>query len=212
MENKEHVWHKEVISRQVERSLGDLRDLGAIDHCYLAGGTGLALHLGHRRSQDLDFFSSEKVEPETLIQKLQTLPGFALVAKSTETVHATIQGIKISFLGYSYPLLFPLESFLRVPIADPRDIACMKLSAIAGRGTRRDFVDLYVVARQHGLRQVLGWFEQKYAQANYSLLHILKSLTYFEDAEKDPMPDMIESIDWEAVKQFFSREVPHLLS
>lgn len=212
MENKEHVWHKEVISRQVERSLGDLRDLGVLDRCYLAGGTGLALHLGHRRSQDLDFFSSEKVEPETLIQKLQMLPGFALVAKSTETLHATFHGIKISFLGYSYPLLFPLESFLRVPIADPRDIACMKLSAIAGRGTRRDFVDLYVVASQYGLRQVLGWFKQKYAQANYSLLHILKSLTYFEDAEKDPMPDMIESIDWEAVKQFFSREVPHLLS
>ena len=212
MENKEHVWHKEVISWQVERSLGDLRDLGVLDRCYLAGGTGLALHLGHRRSQDLDFFSSEKVEPETLIQKLQTLPGFALVAKSTETLHATLQGIKISFLGYSYPLLFPLESFLRVPIADPRDIACMKLSAIVSRAKKRDFIDLYAVAQQReGLRLLLQRFAAKYAQVHYNPLLIVKSLTYFEDAEDDVMPDMIAPYAWAEVKLFFLREAPRLL-
>jgi hypothetical protein len=210
MEHNEHVWHREAISPLVEDALRDLRELGILDRCYLAGGTGLALHLGHRRSQDLDFFSGEPVEPEILIQKMQTLAGFALVAKSTETVHATVQGTKISFLGYAYPLLFPLEMFLGVPVADPREIACMKLGAIAGRGTRRDFVDLYVVAKQYGLSQLLEWFRQKYAQANYSLVHVLKSLTYFEDAEKDPMPDMLEPFAWETVKRFFSSEVPRL--
>jgi hypothetical protein len=86
----------------------------------------------------------------------------------------------------------------------------MKLSAIAGRGTKRDFVDFYVVSKQYGLSQALEWFKQKYDQANYSMVYLLKSLSYFEDAEKDPMPDMLEPLSWEEVKQFFSGEVPRL--
>ncbi len=210
MERKEHVWHREVVSRQVEGTLRDLRGLSALGRYYLAGGTGLALHLGHRRSQDLDFFSREPVEPDAMVQKLQTLTAFSLLAKEAETLHAIVQGIKVSFLGYAYPVLFPLERFLDVSVADPRDIACMKLSAIAGRGTRRDFVDLYVASKHYGLRQLLEWFKQKYAQANYSAVHILKSLTYFEDAEKDPMPDVLEPLSWDEVKQFFSSEAPRL--
>jgi hypothetical protein len=107
-------------------------------------------------------------------------------------------------------LLFPFEIFLGVNVADPRDIACMKLSAIVSRGTKRDFIDFYVVAKQYGLPQLLEWFKKKYAQTNYSLVLLLKSLTYFEDAEKDPMPDMLEQGSWEEVKQFFSGEVSRL--
>jgi len=98
-----------------------------------------------------------------------------------------------------------------VKVADPRDIACMKVGAIAGRGTKRDFIDLYAVSKHHELEQLLAWFKAKYAQANYSVVHILKSLTYFDDAEKDPMPDMLVTLTWEQVKQFFSTEIPRLL-
>lgn len=206
MENNEHMWHREVINPRVERALRDLHQLGLLDRCYLAGGTGLALHLGHRRSQDLDFFSGDAVEPDAMIPRMQTLLGFALMSKAEGTLHATVGGIKVSFLSYAYPLLFPLEKFLDVPVADPRDIACMKLSAIAGRGTRRDFVDLYVIGQQYGLDQLLRWFQEKYARVNYSMVHLLKSLTYFEEAERDPMPDMLMPLAWEEIKRFFSRE------
>jgi hypothetical protein len=210
MENKEHVWHREVISRQVERTLHDLRTLGVLGPFYLAGGTGLALHLGHRRSQDLDFMSREAVESEALIQKMQTLTGFALASQAPDTMHATVLGIKLSFLAYPYSLLFPFETFLGVNVADPRDIACMKLSAIGSRGTKRDFVDLYVLAKRYGVPQLLEWFTRKYADVNQNLVHLLKSSAYFEDAEKDPMPDMLEPLSWEEVKRFFSAEVPRL--
>ena len=210
MEGKEHVWHREVITAQVERALRDLHQASVLDRCYLAGGTGLALHLGHRRSQDLDFFSRDPVDPDAIVPRIQTLNGFSLVSKGAGTLHATVQGTKVSFLGYDYPVLFPFEKFLEVNVADPRDITCMKISAIAGRGTRRDFVDLYAVSKQYGLRQQLEWFNQKFAQANYSRVHVLKSLTYFEEAEKDPMPDMLATIAWEEVKQFFLSEVPRL--
>jgi hypothetical protein len=126
-------------------------------------------------------------------------------------VHATIQATKVSFLGYAYPLLFPTNPFLEVAVADPRDIACMKVSAIAGRGTKRDFVDLYLCAKQYGLKEILQLFYQKYAQTHYSGIHILKSLTFFGDAEKDPMPHMLVTLDWDTVKQFFLRETPRLL-
>jgi hypothetical protein len=147
MQSREHVWHREVVGRQVEHTLADLRERGILKDWYLAAGTGLALHLGHRRSQGLDFFSRERIDPQAIIRKMQGLAGFALASQAPDTVHATVQEIKLSFLAYPYPLLFPLETFLGVNVADPRDIACMKLSEIVGRGTKRDFVDLYVVTK-----------------------------------------------------------------
>lgn len=211
MPEKEHGWHREVIDAAVERSLKDLRQASVLSPFYLADGTGLALHLGHRRSLDLDFFSNEPFDPETLLHKVQHLSGFSLVAKETETLHAHVQGTKVSFFGYPYPVLFPFKALLDVNVADPRDIACMKISAIAGRGTKRDFIDLYTVSKRYGLPQLLDLFKDKFAQANYSTVHVLKSLTYFEEAEQDPMPDLLVSLSWGDVKQFFSSEAPRLL-
>ena len=108
-------------------------------------------------------------------------------------------------------MLFPSAQFLQVAIADSRDIACMKISAIASRGTKRDFVDLYASSQQFGLGSLLQFFELKYAQTRYNKLHILKSLTFFEDAEKDPMPYMFIPIDWHQVKEFFVRQTSRLV-
>lgn len=86
----------------------------------------------------------------------------------------------------------------------------MKLSAIAARGARRDFIDLYAVAKDLGLPPLLELFHQKYAQVRYNKVHLLKALVYFADAEREPMPDMIAPYSWEDVKEFFVREVPRL--
>jgi len=202
------AWHREVIAGPTEATLGALRDASLLDHFYLAGGTGLALQIGHRRSHDLDFFAHDLFDAEVFLQRVQTLDGFSLTAKAPHTIHATIRGTKVSFLGYTYPLLFPAARFLDVAVADPRDIACMKISAIASRGTKRDFVDLYMSAERFGLTDLLLLFERKYAAAGYQPLHLLKSLVFFEDAEKDPMPEMLVPLDWDVVKQFFLRATP----
>ena len=212
MSNHEHgAWHREVIPTSTEATLCALHDAQLLDHFYLAGGTGLALQFGHRLSLDLDFFAKDHFDEEGLIQRIQELPGFALVAKAPYTIHATIQETKVSFLGYAYPVLFPTNPFLNVAVADPRDIACMKVSAIASRGAKRDFIDLYESAQRYGLTAILQLFDQKYAQTRFSRVHILKSLTFFADAEKDPMPHMLGTVDWETVKQFFVREAPRLV-
>jgi hypothetical protein len=149
--------------------------------------------------------------PCNYLQRVQVVDGFALVVKAPYTLHATVQETKVSFLGYACPVLFPTNPFLDVAVADPRDIACMKVSAIAGRGTNRDFVDFYLCAQRYGLKEIPRLFDEKYAQTHYSRTHVLKSLTFFGDADKDPMPHMLVPLDWDTVKQFFMREVPRLL-
>ncbi len=92
-------------------------------------------------------------------------------------------------------------------VANYRDIGCMKISAIASRGTKRDFVDLYRLAQEYDLKQLLGWFTTKFSQTNYSMPHILKSLSYFEEAEQDAMPHMLMPLSWEEVERFLQERL-----
>lgn len=211
MSDSHQPWHVQVLGEQTARTLSGLNQSSLLKTFYLAGGTGLALHLGHRRSMDLDFFTPEPFDPDTVVNRLHSWTGFRVLGKGETTLHAQIGETKVSFLRYPYPLLFALAPFSEVMVADPRDTACMKISAIAGRGTRRDFIDLHAVAKLYGVPQLLEWFKEKFRAANYSVVHVLKALTYFEDAEQDPMPDMLVSISWHEVKAFFTAEVPKLL-
>jgi hypothetical protein len=211
MDEEEPVWHRETVDAGVERTLRDLRNVPILTSFYLAEGTGLALRLGHHRSVDLDFFHGENFNEDSVLQKLQQLEGFALAAKEPGTIYASIRKTKVSLITYAYPILFPFQAFLGVNVADSRDIGCMKISAIASQGTKRDFVDLCRLAQEYGLKQMLGWFTIKFSQTNYSMPHILKSLCYFEEAEQDPLPHMLMSLSWEEVKQFFAREAPRLI-
>lgn len=205
------MWHERAITKAVASTLENLQRLSVLKGFYLAGGTGLALQLGHPRSIDLDFLSDEAFDPDAIIRHVEDLGQIQVISKGLETLHLTIAETKVSFLGHHYPLLFPCETLFDVKIADPRDIACMKISAIAGRGSKRDFIDLYVIGQLHPFAHLLAWFNEKYARAHYSSVHILKSLTYFEDAEKEPMPDMLASLTWETVKRYFVAAIPRLL-
>ena len=205
------IWHPATISVGTTETLVTLRDRSMIGNAYLAGGTALALRFGHRLSLDLDFFKPELFDEDALLARMQTIPDLSLIEKGPHTLHLVIQGTKVSFLGYPYRELFRPSLFEGVPVADPRDIACMKLSAIASRGTKRDFIDLYVASERFGLENILTWFARKYEATRYNRLHILKSLTFFGDAEKDPLPHMLVPLVWDDVKHFFKKKVPGLL-
>ena len=203
-------WHPGVISPAAQSLLSNLGIASLSSSFYLAGGTGLALRFGHRRSVDFDFFSRETFNEETLLTLLKEYSP-SVLSRAPSTLHLLLLDIKVSFIGYPYPLLFPTDRFSGVDVADARDIACMKLSAVASRGTRRDFVDLYLAARAYSLGEILSLFARKYAGIEYSRLHLLKSLTYFEDAEADPPLEMVTEIAWADVKEFFTRESTALL-
>jgi len=206
----EKAWHKEVIPGAVESVLPFLLKADFASF-YLAGGTALALQFGHRLSRDLDFFSDRSFDEERMVNELKAMGKISLISKARGTLHLEISGIKVSLMEYSYPVLFPFESFLGIQVADPRDIAGMKINAIAGRGSRRDFVDLYVIAQEHGLAHLIDLFKEKYAQVDFNVIHALKSLTYFKDAENEPMPKMLAPILWDQVARFFRLEAPKLV-
>ena len=208
----DHVWHPEAVAPDALVALRKLFESPLLSDSYLAGGTGLALSIGHRESVDLDFFSDTPIPVHHLAgMVLEKFVDASVDVQSHGTLHAQAKGTRISFFEYPYPLLRPVQLFGNVRIADPVDIGCMKLSAIASRGSRRDFFDLYVIARGRGLPRLLDLFDRKYSKIRYSRLQLLKSLVYFEDAEADPMPQALVDFNWNQVKQFFIDEVPRCL-
>lgn len=191
-----------------------LRDLevlvgrGITDGFYLAGGTGLATHLGHRESHDLDFFSETPFNEDSLIKRLVDVGPFALEKKESGTVRGTFHDTLVSFFHYPYPLLAEAVPAFGVPVALVQDIACMKLDALASRGAKRDFVDIYMIIQkaEFSLPRLFELFEKKYTGIHYNLMHIKKGLVYFADAEREPMPLMSDPVAWETVKEFFLTE------
>ena len=210
MPQDQPAWHREVLPDGWARAAHDLAARSVLGGFYLAGGTGLALHVGHRRSVDLDFFRETDFSVDELRNQLRGAKELRKLETARGTMHLQLHEIKVSFLYYPYPLLFPLQQFETFAVADPREIACMKLDAIANRGSRRDFVDLYVAAEMYGLPEILAWFGTKYAAVPYSRAHVFKALTYFADAEQEPMPHLLVPLEWASVKQFFLSRVPHL--
>lgn len=211
MRSLPHQWHQEVLPLDWNAVAADLHARSVLGGFYLAGGTGLALRYGHRLSVDFDLFQPHAFSAADLLAKLGGAAGLSDIETASSTLHLQLRGIKVSFLHYPYPLMFPVADLGSLAVADPRDIACMKVDAISSRGTRRDFIDLYVTAQEYGVAQILEWFDVKYAATPFNRVHILKSMTYFRDAEQEPMPHMLAPIQWPEVTEYFTNEAPKLV-
>ncbi|MFA5777588.1 MAG: nucleotidyl transferase AbiEii/AbiGii toxin family protein [Parcubacteria group bacterium] len=173
---------------------------------YLAGGTALAIQLGHRESVDLDFFSKENFSNSEIKKKLSEIGDFFLSGEEEGTINGVLDGVKLSFLRYDYGQLYPFLEFEGLKLADERDIAAMKIDAISSRGSKKDFVDLYFLMEKYNLTDLIEFFEKKFKNIKYNKLHILKSITFFDDAENEPVPVMLKKIGWEDVKNRISEE------
>ena len=172
-----------------------------LDSFYLSGGTGLALHLGHRQSEDLDFFTSQSFDPYQLMAQLQTFGNqLSQVEIHQNTLNLYFNQVKLQFLTYPYPLLKPLTDWKGIKISSVIDIACTKLITISQRGFKKDFIDLYFILQQVPLDKLFSALEKKYENINFNKLHILKSLTFFEEADKQPMPRMLKPTTWDQIK------------
>lgn len=178
----------------------------------LAGGTGLALHKGHRLSEDLDFFRTDDLDVRELHSLLPRFGHYETLQEAEHTLTVIIRKTKLSFFRVRDPFLFKATPYRFFRLADVRDIALMKLAAISGRGSRKDFIDLYVLLRDKPpLKDYFALLPRKYTPDRVNTYHILKNLTYFEDAEKEPMPRMFEPFDWGECKAFFIREAHALV-
>jgi Nucleotidyl transferase AbiEii toxin, Type IV TA system len=167
---------------------------------YLSGGTALSLLLGHRESEDLDFFSEQSFQPERIEQQLLSFGKLSDTELTKGTLNTYLAGVKLQFLEYPYRLLEPLVQWKGIKLSSVLDIACTKLQTVGMRGSKKDFIDLYFLLQQFTLPDLLIHTKKKYAESNYSEPHILKSLVYFDDAQSQPMPRMHIDISWEKIK------------
>ena len=195
--------HAEILNDIQRDVLGMLAPVAHRERFHLAGGTALALHLGHRRSEDFDWFGS--VFPEdalTLADRVRhDVPTFVTTAFDTGTLHGELLGVRISFLAYRYPSLKePIyHPELGCAVASLDDIACMKLSAIAQRGAKRDFVDVYALLRSvASLDEMIEAYKRKFSISDAG--SVLMGLSYFDDAENEPMPVTRTAVTWEEMK------------
>lgn len=160
----------------------------------------MALHLGHRESVDLDFFSEEEFEPEKIQILLEKELLLEDVAIESGTLNCYADKVKLQFLHYPYKLLDALKMFGGINISSVQDIACTKLLTISARGLKKDFIDLYFILELFSLPEMFELLKKKYSEHDYNLLHILKSLVYFDDANDQPSPRMHKEVSWITVK------------
>jgi predicted nucleotidyltransferase component of viral defense system len=186
-----------------------LQSLALLDETRLVGGTALALQLGHRLSVDLDLFGSAIPDPEQLREELRANELKAVLDYSSRSIlQFTINQVKVDFVNYSYKWLEPVNEEDGIRFAGLKDIAAMKLEAITNRGTRRDFVDFYFLLKHFSLKQQLELYLQKYPDG--SAFNVLRSLTYFNDAESMPMPKMLIDTPWDQIKFTITEAVASL--
>ncbi len=200
--------HPKVLSADAWKVVRSLDRKSLLDGWMLAGGTGLALQFGHRYSEDLDFFRTGAFETDRLAGTLSRIGTVDVQSRSAGTLHVSLDGMRVSYLRAQAPFLFPGTPYRGLTLADPRDIAVMKVVAIGGTGSRKDFVDLYFYLRgADGLASVLSLLKRRFTGIDYNEYHLLKSLVYFDDAESEPMPRMIEDVPWKTVKEAMSAAV-----
>lgn len=188
--------------------LKNIQKIPIFKDCRLVGGTSLALQLGHRKSIDLDFFGSITASPLEIQSELSQTGNLQIIQESKFIFQYIIDNVKVDFVNYPYPWLSDAILEDDIILADKTDIAAMKLSAITNRGTKKDFIDLYELLNHFTLSQILDFYSKKYS--NGIPFMTIKSLTYFEDAESDPMPFMMNSVTWDKVKTKILHEVQSL--
>lgn len=203
--------HWEALTPETRQAFNLTAGLLFINQFYLAGGTGLALHLGHRFSVDLDFFSSapDAVGPDVRAVLRETLddPTLSITYDKDATFVATWRGVGLSFFRlHLYPLVQQPVLIGGVPVATVEEIGAMKLGAIIDRGTRKDLVDLYYILQHVSVERLFEVAAVKYARVRTFVISATRALAYFEDAEALPMPLMIDRTPWATMKRFLERQ------
>jgi hypothetical protein len=201
--------HNECFPKRGWKVLGAIADIMASYKAVLAGGTALALHIGHRESVDLDFFTGVPFRVDSFIAAIRKSGlAFRILSEGQEHVIVAIDDIKVSLFLYDYPFIGKVSQYKGVRVAGILDIAAMKAIAISQRGTKRDFVDMYLILQNLPFHKIAKHMVQRFGKERVNPILIGKSLVYFADAESNPDPKYKGAIvEWDKVKGFFKTHV-----
>lgn len=175
----------------------------------LVGGTSLSLQIGHRMSIDLDLFSYQPYESQRLITALQSIGRLEILVDKPPFLQVRLDDVKLDFLTYPYEFVQEFVEMEGVRLVPIQHIALMKLLAVARRGVKKDFIDLYFLLEKFEMAAIIQLFQQKMPQID--LFHIFKSLTYFVDAELDADPKLFVKMTWKAMKKSITKKVTAFL-
>lgn len=179
--------------------LKTLQTIPELGQTRLVGGTALALHLGHRMSIDLDVFGDIDGGPRSLqIAFTKQNLSFVTTHTSANIYQYLIRAVQVDIVNYPYHWLVDPIVCDGITLAGLQDIAAMKLSAITNRGTKKDFVDFFFLLNIFSLDEMLAFYEDKYSSG--SIFNVVQSLSYFDDAEAEPLPKMLKPFDWTQTK------------
>lgn len=197
------MFHENTVLQPDTRSL--LNELGprlCDKGFFLVGGTALAIHLGHRLSIDLDFFTRDPFDVEHIIASLSGFEAsgvLTVIGRAENTIHLNVNDIKVDVIRYRYPLLEAVVDRGNYRMLAVPDIAAMKLAAITNRGSKKDFFDLHFLLKDYSLQELLAFYQRKFS--GHDIFSVVRSLAWFDDAEAEPDPVMLEEVDWSSVKE-----------
>ena len=196
--------------------LKKLMALPELQDFFLVVGTALALQMGHRISLDIDLFTQQDFDAQKLFLKLDNQFSISDLTEESNTLNFNItypeksnEIVKIDLIKYPYPLIKPILNVENIRLLSVEDIIPMKLSAVAGRGSKKDFYDIFYFLKTYSFDQMFKLFEKKFPNTNK--FHVIKSLTYFDDAEIEPNPQTIEKIIWNEIKNTIVNEINKMI-
>lgn len=191
--------HYKSVSAELLELLEFIMNQREFDEFNLVGGTSLALQMGHRISIDIDLFGASEIDEDLFLEVLKKFGAVQIVKKSKNILICSVNGIKVDFVNYQYRLLESplLEANLR--LVKKKDIAAMKVNAVAGRGSIKDFIDVYFLLNEFSIKEMIGFYLQKYPDGSEFMVR--KSITYFDDADNEVAPILFHDISWSEIKK-----------
>lgn len=199
--------HKNTVEPNTLELLKKLMSMQSLDNFFLVGGTALSLQIGHRKSIDLDLFSITEFDTQEILNYLK--PDL-IIQESKRILQLVVQDVRVDIVNLPYPLIDNLIVVDNIRLASIKDIAAMKLKAIAGRGSKKDFYDIYFLLSYFSVKEMILFFKEKYA--DHEVFTVYKSLLYFEDADSEPEPILFEKLEWKNVKDKIAIEVKEFLA
>lgn len=194
--------YRETVTPGLLELLKKLMLLNELNSFQLVGGTAISLQIGHRSSIDIDLFSNSRVNMNSIRAVFNRLFPNSLVTQTPDNLVLTIDGIRVELYdNWLIPFKTPpvIEEGIRLTAL--KDLAAFKLSAIAGRREKKDYIDLFFLFKKFGAAAILSDFK------NYDPLLSAKSLLFaLSEVEtayqnKSAMPDMIIPLDWKDLKR-----------
>lgn len=193
--------HLNTIDNETHKVLLSALQKDYLQNFSLAGGTSLSLRFGHRKSIDIDLFSTKEFEPAVIDELLKLdYTGYQYRGNNRLMLFCNINDIKCDIIYHPFRLLYPVETIENIRMFSVQDVAAMKLFAICKRGTKKDFYDLWLLVQHYTPKELAGFFVKKYGHDK--LIYLRKSILYYEDAEYSTEPEiLLANLNWEKVKK-----------